>query len=141
MRRWRALAVPAALAALLAAALAACSSDAGTAPIATASPTPITFNLSVNDSGNVLRVRPGDEVVPRLPLTGVEDEGWVMTVSPNPAVLGGGDDMLFFPSEAGPGRVAYHEVSFIAVGPGRTTVALTHGFQQFTFTVQVAARD
>lgn len=140
MPRWRALSVPAALAAALAAVLTACGSDAGTAPIATASPTPITFNLSVNDSGNVLRVRPGDEVVPRLPLTGIEDDGWVMTVSPNPAVLGGGDDMLFFPSEAGQGRVAYHEFSFIAVGPGRTTVALSHGFQQFTFTVQVAAR-
>jgi hypothetical protein len=132
--------LPAALAAMLAAVLTACGGDAGIAPIATSSPTPITFSLSVNDSGNVLRVRPGDEVVPRLPLTGIEDDGWVMTVSPNPAVLGGGDDLLFFPSEAGQGGVAYHEFSFIAVGPGRTTVALSHGFQQFTFTVQVAAR-
>jgi hypothetical protein len=124
----------------LAAVLAACGAAPGSPPAATASPTPITFGLSVDDTGNVLRVRPGDEVVPRLPLTGIEDDGWVMTVSPNPAVLGGGDDLLFFPSEAGQGGVAYHEFSFIAVGPGRTTVTLTHGFQQFTFTVQVAAR-
>jgi hypothetical protein len=136
MRQWTGLLVPAALAAVLA----ACGADAGTAPTTTAPPTPITFTLSVNDSGGVLQVRPGDEVVPRLPLTGIEDQGWMMTMSPNPAVLGGGDDLLFFPSETGQGGVAYHEFTFIAVGPGRTTVTLTHGFQQFTFTVQVAER-
>lgn len=136
MRRWRGLLVPAAVAAVLA----ACGTDAGPAPTTLAPLTPITFTLSVSDSGGVLQVRPGDEVVPRLPLTGIEDDGWLMTVSPNPAVLDGGDDLLFFPSEAGQGGVAYHEFSFIAVGPGRTTVTLTHGFQQFTFTVQVAAR-
>jgi hypothetical protein len=119
-------------------ALAACGGDAGTPTTTTAVLTPITFNLTVNDSGNELRLRLGDEVVPRLPLTGYDDEGWVMTVSPNPAVLGGGDDMRFFPSEEDQGGVAYHEFSFIAVGPGRTSVTLTHGFQQFTFTVQVA---
>ena len=100
--------------------------------------TPITFVLTVDDTGNLLQLRLGDEVVPRLPLTGYDDDGWVMTVSPNPAVLGGGDDMRFFPSEVDQGGVAYHEFSFIAVGPGRTSVTLTHGFQQFTFTVQVA---
>lgn len=136
MPRWKALLVPAALAAVLA----ACGADAGTPPTTAAPLTPITFTLSVNDSGGVLQVRPGDEVVPRLPLTGIDDDGWVMTVSPNPAVLGGGDDLLFFPSETGQGGVAYHEFTFIAVGPGRTTVTLTHGFQQFTFTVQVAER-
>ena len=83
--------------------------------------TPITFTLTIDDSGNVLQVRPGDEVMPRLPLTGHQDNGWVMTVSPNPAVLGGGDDLRFFPSEVDQGGVAYHEFSFIAVGPGRTT--------------------
>jgi hypothetical protein len=119
-------------------ALAACGGDAGTPTTTTSALTPITFNLTVNDSGNELRLRLGDEVIPRLPLTGYDDEGWVMTVSPNPAVLGGGDDMRFFPSGEDQGGVAYHEFSFIAVGPGRTGVTLTHGFQQFTFTVQVA---
>jgi len=121
-------------------ALAGCGEGAaGELPTTTAGdPGPITFNLSVEDSGNVLRVRPGDEVVPRLPLNGYQDPGWVMTASPNPAVLGGGDDLLFFPSEIGQGGGAYHEFSFIAVGPGRTTVTLTHGLQRFTLTVQVA---
>lgn len=136
MARWRAVLALAALAAVLG----ACGSDAGTPPTTAAPLTPITFTLSVSDSGGVLQVRPGDEVVPRLPLTGIDDDGWVMTESPNPAVLGGGDDLLFFPSEVGQGGVAYHEFTFIAVGPGRTTVTLTHGFQQFTFTVQVTER-
>lgn len=119
-------------------ALASCGD--GAAPVTTTpdNSTPITFTLTIADSGNVLQVRPGDEVMPRLPLTGYQDNGWVMTVSPNPLVLGGGDDLRFFPSEVDQGGVAYHEFSFIAVGPGRTTVTLTHGFQQFTFTVQVA---
>ena len=136
MARWRGLWVPAACAL----ALAACGG--GAAPSATTTDgratAPITFTLTVNDTGNLLRLRPGDEVIPRLPLTGYNDDGWVLTGAPNPAVLGGGDDMLFFPSEPDQGGVAYHEFSFIAVGPGRTSVTLAHGLQQFTFTVQVA---
>jgi hypothetical protein len=120
-------------------ALAACGSDAGMPTTTTSALTPIMFILTVDESGNLLRLGLGDEVVPRLPLTGYDDEGWVMTVPPNPAVLGGGDDMRFFPSEVDQG-VAYHEFSFIAVGPGSTSVTLTHGFQQFAFTVQVADR-
>ncbi|MFH1330246.1 MAG: hypothetical protein ABIJ48_06325 [Actinomycetota bacterium] len=122
-------------------ALASCGDGAGTVTTTVGDPTPITFNLTIADSGNVLRVRPGDEVVARLPLTGHQDVGWVVTVSPNPLVLGGGDDLRFFPSETDQGGVAYHEFSFVAVGPGRTTVTLTHGFQQFTFTVQVTERN
>ena len=121
-------------------ALASCGNGAGPVTTTAGAPTPITFTLTIADSGNVLRVRPGDEVVPRLPLTGYQDDGWVVTVSPNPSVLGGGDDLRFFPSEVDQGGVAYHEFSYIAVGPGRTTVTLNHGFQQFTFTVQVAER-
>lgn len=135
MPRWRTLLVPAVLAAVLT----ACGGDAETTPTTPVQMTPITFTLSVSDSDKVLQIRPGDEVVARLPLTGIEDDGWVMTASPNAAVLGGGDDMRFFPSEAGQGGVAYHEFSFIALGPGRTSVTLTHGFQQFNFTVDVAA--
>jgi hypothetical protein len=119
-------------------ALAACGGGEGTPTTTTAALTPITFILHVDDSGNLLQLRLGDEVIPQLPLTGYDDEGWVTTVSPNPAVLGGGANQRFFPSEVDQGGVAYHEFSFIAVGPGRTSVTLTHGFQQFTFTVQVA---
>jgi hypothetical protein len=134
---WRTLAAAVACGA----AVAACGSGASGGTTAASILQPITFTLSVADSGNVLRLRPGDEVLPRLPLTGPRDEGWIMTVSPNPTVLAGGEGSLFFPSEPGQGGVAYHEFSFVAVAPGRTTVTLVHGFQQFTFTVQVDARD
>jgi hypothetical protein len=133
MARWRGFVALAACGL----ALAACGDDAGSSSTTTAATAPITYTLGVADTGHVLQLRPGDEVVPRLPLTGPNDDGWVMTVSPNPAVLGGGDDMRFFPSEVDQGGVAYHEFSFIAVGEGRTSVTLAHGFQQFTFTVQV----
>ena len=136
MPRWRTSLVPAVLAVVLA----ACGGDAGTTPTTIDQMLPIVFRLSVNDSDKVLQIRPGDEVVARLPLTGIEDDGWVMTASPNPAILAGGDDMLFFPSETDEGGVAYHEFSFIAAGPGRTSVTLTHGFQRFSFTVQVTVR-
>lgn len=135
MTAWKALAVAVACGT----ALAACGGAAGETSTG-ADLQPITFTLSVSDSGNVLRLRPGDEVLPRLPVTGAGDEGWVMTVSPNPAVLAGGEGSLFFPSEPGQGGVAYHEFSFVAVAPGRTSVTLIHGFQRFTFTVQVEAR-
>jgi hypothetical protein len=107
-----------------------------TGPVAASSS--LTFNLTIDDSGHVLRVRQGDEVVPRLPLAGYQDPGWVMSVPPNPAVLGGGDDLRFFPSEADEGGVPYHEFSFIAAGPGRTSFTLAHGLQEFHLTVQVA---
>jgi len=134
MARWR---IPVMLA-VCGLAVAACGSDGETAPTTADRPEPITFELTVEDSGNVLRVRPGDEVVPRLPLTGLEDQGWLMTRPPNPSVLAEGDDLLFFPSEMGQGRVAYQEFSFTAVGPGETQVTLTHGVSHFTFIVQVA---
>ncbi len=121
-------------------ALAACGGGTATPTTTAAAPTAITYDLTVDDTGHVLQLRPGDEVVPRLPLTGYDDEGWVMTLSPNPAVLGGGSNMRFFPSEVNQGGVAYHEFTFIAVGQGRTSVTLTHGFQHFTFTVQVTDR-
>jgi hypothetical protein len=99
---------------------------------------PITFALGIDDDGARLRVRPGDEVVPRLPLSGLDDPGWILAVPPDPAVLAGGDDLLWHPSEIDQGGVAFHEFSFIAAGPGQTTVTLTHGWQEFTFTVLVA---
>jgi hypothetical protein len=133
MARWRGFVALAACALVLA----ACGDDTGATSTTTTAAVGITYTLGVGDTGHVLQLHPGDEVIPRLPLTGPSDEGWVMTVSPNPAVLGGGDDMRFFPSEVDQGGVAYHEFSFIAVGEGRTTVTLTHGLQQFTFTVQV----
>jgi hypothetical protein len=99
---------------------------------------PITFALSIDDDGARLRVRPGDEVVPRLPLSGLDDPGWILTVPPDPAVLAGGGDLLWHPSEIDQGGVAFHEFFFIAAGPGQTAVTLTHGWQEFTFTVLVA---
>ena len=99
---------------------------------------PIIFTLGIDDDGVRLRIRPGDEVVPRLPLAGLEDPGWVLVMPPNPAVLAGGDDLLWRPSELDHGGVAFHEFSFIAAGPGETTATLIHGWQEFTFTVLVA---
>jgi hypothetical protein len=99
---------------------------------------PITFALGIDDDGARLRIRPGDEVVPRLPLSGLDDPGWVLAIPPNPAVLAGGDDLLWHPSEIDQGGVAFHEFAFIAAGPGETTVTLIHGWQEFTFTVLVA---
>lgn len=101
----------------------------------------ITFTLGIDDDGARLRIRPGDEVVPRLPLTGLNDQGWILLIPPNPAVLAGGDDLLWRPSEIEHGGVAFHEFDFIATGPGETTVTFTHGWQEFTFTVLVAAHQ
>ncbi|MBP1631876.1 MAG: hypothetical protein H6Q11_164 [Acidobacteria bacterium] len=102
---------------------------------------PITFALGIDDDGARLRVRSGDEVVPRLPLYGLDDPGWALMVPPDPAVLAGGDDLLWHPSEIDQGGVAFHEFAFIAAGPGETTVILTHGWQEFTFTVLVAGHQ
>lgn len=102
---------------------------------------PITFQIGLDDDHTRLRLRPGDEVVPRLPVTGLDDAGWVVTLAPNPAVLAGGDDLLWHPSEIDQGGVAFHEFDFIAAGPGETTVVLTHGWQEFTFTVVVSGLD
>jgi hypothetical protein len=102
-------------------------------------PAPITFTLGIDDDGLRLRLRPGDEVVLRLPVAGVTDIGWVVLVAPNPAVLAGGDDILWGPSEVHQGGLAFHEFYFIAAGPGQTTVTLTRAWQEFTFTVVVSA--
>jgi hypothetical protein len=118
--------------------LAACGGG-GTALSTTVPGSPLTFYLNIDDSGSdVLQVHVGDSVVPRLPLTGTEDAGWVLSVPPNPTILGGGDDLRFFPSEVGQGGAAYHEFSFIAVGTGRTSFTLTHGLSRFLCTVEVA---
>jgi len=112
------------------------------APVPTttlAEPPPITFTLNINDDGLRLRLRPGDEVVPRLPVAGVTGAGWVVLIAPNPAVLAGGDDLLWQPSETDQGRLGFHEFYFIAAGPGQTSVTLTRGWQEFTFTVVVSA--
>ena len=121
--------------AVAAAGFATTTTTTTTAPDGAAS---ITFALGINDDGARLRVRPGDEVMPRLPLSGLDDPGWILVIPPDPKVLGGGDDLLWHPSEIDQGGVAFHEFNFIATGPGETTVALTHGWQEFTFTVLVA---
>ena len=100
---------------------------------------PITFTLGINDDGLRLRLRPGDEVVPRLPVAAVADTGWTVLIPPNPAVLAGGDDLLWRPSETNQGRLAFHEFYFVAYGPGQTSVTLARGWQSFTFTVVVSA--
>lgn len=101
-------------------------------------PAPITFTLGINDDGLRLRLRPGDEVVPRLPVLPAAQTGWSVLVPPNPAVLAGGADLLWRPSETNRGRLAFHEFYFIATGPGQTSVTLTRGWQEFTFTVVVS---
>jgi len=100
---------------------------------------PITFTLGINDDGLRLRLRPGDEVIPRLPVAAVADTGWTVLIPPDPAVLAGGDDLLWRPSETNQGRLAFHEFYFVAYGPGQTTVTLARGWQEFTFTVVVSS--
>ena len=134
MARWK-LTTALALAAAL---LAACGGEAAPAATTTGA-SPLTYYLTIDDSGDgVLRVAPGEEIVPRLPLSGPNDPGWQLVVFPNPSVLGGGDDLRFIPSEAGQGGVAYQEFSFTAVGPGRTSFILTRGVQRFVCNVEVA---
>jgi len=154
MGRWKVMAALATSAALLAgcgeatmvASISTTTAVAGAGPATTTTTTtaapdvaaPITFALGINDDGARLRVRPGDEVVLRLPLSGLDDPGWILVIPPDPEVLAGGDDLLWHPSEIDQGGVALHEFNFIAAGPGETTVTLTHGWQEFTFTVLVA---
>lgn len=104
-------------------------------------PLPITFTLGINDNGLRLRLRPGDEVVPRLPVTALAETGWDVLIPPDPAVLTGGDDLLWRPSETDHGRLAFHEFYFMASGPGQTTVILTRGWQEFMFTVVVSPAE
>jgi len=154
MGRWKVMATLATGAALLAgcgeatmvASISTTTAVAGAGPATTTTTTtaapdvaaPITFALGIDDDGARLRVRLGDEVVLRLPLSGLDDPGWILVIPPDPAVLAGGDDLLWRPSEIDQGGVAFHEFNFIAAGPGETTVALSHGWQEFTFTVLVA---
>ena len=154
MGRWKLMAALATGAALLAgcgeatlvASISTTTAVAGVGPTTTTTTTTaasdvapsITFALGINDDGARLRVRPGDEVVLRLPLSGLDDPGWILVIPPDPEVLAGGDDLLWHPSEIDQGGVAFHEFNFIAAGPGETTVTLTHGWQEFTFTVLVA---
>ncbi len=136
MPRWMTLPVLAGWIALLA----ACSAGARVETPTTGAE-PITFRLHIEDSGNALRIRPGDEVTPRLPLSGPDDPGWVLVLAPDPRVLGGGDDLRAFPSDSAAEATAYHEFRFVAVGPGEAIVVLTHGYQQFTFRVKVSADE
>jgi hypothetical protein len=99
----------------------------------------ITITLDIADAGRAVRVRPGDEVVPRLPLPPAAETGWEVTRAPDPRVLGGGEPVLVSPSDDSPVPIAYDEFDFVAVGPGRTTVTLKHGAQEFTFRVEVEA--
>jgi len=154
MGRWKVMAALATGAALLAgcgeatvvASISTTTAVGGVGPMTTTTTTTaapdvapsITFALGINDDGARLRVRPGDEVVLRLPLSGLDDPGWILVIPPDPEVLAGGDDLLWHPSEIDQGGVAFHEFNFIAAGPGETTVTLTHGWQEFTFTVLVA---
>lgn len=103
-------------------------------------PEAIPFVLTVDDDGKTLTVLVGDEIVPRLLLDGVDDPGWEIAQAPDPAVVRGGDDLMFFPSEEERDRDAYHEFNFIAAGPGTTAMAFrkVDGSRQVAFTIEVA---
>jgi hypothetical protein len=100
-----------------------------------------TFAIYIHDTGKRLLVRPGDEVLVRLPLAGLDDADWLLVTPPDPSVLGGGDNLRFYPSEPDQGE-AYHEFTFVAVGPGEATVSLRQGSASseaptLSFTVEV----
>jgi len=103
----------------------------------------ITFALGIDDSGKRLLVRPGDQVIVRLPITGTNEPDWQVVTPPDPSVLGGGDNLRFYPSEPEQGR-PFHEFTFVAVGPGEATIALfqspiTEEAPPLTFTIEVVA--
>ena len=130
---------------LLALALAAAACGGGgseetTTTVIAGGPESIPFVLTVDDDEKTLSVLVGDEIVPRLTLDGVADPGWEIVQFPDPAVVRGGDDLQFFPSEEERNRDAYHEFNFLASGPGITTIVLRRidGTLQVTFTVEVS---
>ncbi len=93
-----------------------------------------TFFLTESDSGAVLRVQPGDEIVTRFSADG---PAWEIDEAPDAAVVAGGDFFFFEPSEGG-ASAGYQEFSFIAAGEGSTTITLVSGSgETLTFTVEV----
>jgi predicted secreted protein len=93
-----------------------------------------TFFLTEADSGAVLRVQPGDEIVARLPADG---PAWEIDEGPDAAVVAGGDSFFFEPSEGG-STAGYQEFSFVAAGEGSTTIKLVSGAgDTLTFTIEV----
>lgn len=139
----RSLRIPALLT-VLALAVAACggggSDDTTTTTTAEGAPESIPFVLTVDDDGRTLSVLVGDEIVPRLRLEGVGDPGWEIVQAPDPAVVRGGSDLMFFPSEEERDREAYHEFLFIASGPGSTQIVLrkVDDTNQVAFLIEVA---
>ena len=133
-----------ALLAVLALATAACggggSGETTTTTTPEGDPESIPFVLTVDDDGKTLSVLVGDEIVPRLTLDGTGDPGWEIIQAPDPAVVAGGDDLMFFPSEEERDRDAYHEFNFIASGPGLTSIVLRRvdGTDQVSFTLEVS---
>lgn len=102
---------------------------------------PVTFTLTEADDGVNLVLRPGDEVVVRLRAGVDPSDQWSIISAPNSNILGGGDSMVFEPSEPG-GRVTRQEFTFIALKPGATSVTLGRGVTASpTFTMQVAVRS
>ena len=102
----------------------ACAGDDTTSTTTTIadSPAEITFLLGIEDTSKRLLVRPGDTVIVRLPISGVDDLDWYVVTPPDPSVLAGGDDQRFYPSEPDQGE-AYHEFTFTATGPGEAARA------------------
>jgi hypothetical protein len=126
-------------------ALPACAgTDTGITTTTTpATPGNTTFALSADDTGKRLLVRPGDEIIIRLRIADSEDPDWTLAARPDPSVLGGGDNLRFYPSEPDQGD-AFHEFTFIAVGPGEATVVLYQGLitseaPSLNFTIEVLA--
>lgn len=84
------------------------------------------FTVTAADNGARFTLEPGDEVIVQLPLGAEGDPDWIVAAEPDADVLAGGDSMRFVPSE--PGSVAgYWEFTFVATGPGLTTVTLSRG--------------
>jgi predicted secreted protein len=93
-----------------------------------------TFFLTEADSGAILRVQPGDEVVTRLSTDGA---AWELRDGPDTAIVAGGDSFFFEPSEGGV-SAGYQEFSFTAAGTGSTTITIVRGSgETLTFTVEV----
>lgn len=89
-------------------------------------PTGAVFMLTEADNGARFTLSVGDEIIVQLAPGGSRDPDWMVAVEPDLRVLAGGDGYEFVPSD--PGRVAgYWETSFVAAGPGLTSVTLSRG--------------
>jgi hypothetical protein len=84
------------------------------------------FTITELDNNAQFTLQVGDEVIVQLPPGRQGAPDWEVAVDPDVNVLAGGDSYRFVPSEPGV-RNGYTEFTFIAAGPGLTSVTFSRG--------------